>query len=1177
MNALEAPSESPPTSLFRQRIKRFAVLVVCFTLLLAYALSRSESTRTHSLRPIELQGQWICAPGGDSYSAYFRKKVDLSCTVQHAWIVVAAKDGFEVSVNRDPIGRQYLWRPTRPFQNGGSEKGQRLTHQNSALALNFPREYQWDGHHNWLLPTYVEFTTSLRPGENTICVEVESRACPASVNFYGEIILTSGQRISISSDTSWKSEPVPLGPQFYDWTETQYRDWNWQYAELANVGIKTAWRSQPEEIYSQPFSGKWMQSQQGLDVERQSFATNWYLDGVPDEAWLRILANRRYELFINQNRVEVQHRRPPDIDNGDWMLGRDSALDPVARPELLDPDEVSQFFVGKSFQNPRDAQANLEEFRDLKPKTHLPFRNYKTTNRAEDGGEFDPTRTLAESRRTPATPDLPAERPIPNSLKRDRALGGYLAYSIHNLLKPGNNRVEIRPVKEENYNWAPSFAVDGQVTLLDKRQVSIPSAEDWTTETGFGRDPVEIRGAVDPKKTKIPSLTYRGCAKSPRSNGQRFLLEYSRVLYAGIFGVVLLAGFVFVPSRIRSDSSSVRPWKHCASKSVIAAMDTLFAILLAASSVLFCGILVEISFQERHEVLWFLRGTAWNGIFLMASALGLVAGLADILSRCDRRSLRTGVRRLFKTLVRLPETKLWGFLIFWVLLLCVLLRAYKLDLQPLDDDEYASTQAILAILKTGVPSFVPEGIYYTRSPLFHYFTALVAYPFGGNLWSLRLQSVGWSVLTALLTYFCGSRLLKSKWIGFAAMFLLVVHPFEVFTGHVVRFYQMQQFFALLTIYFFCRGFVDDQKQSYRIATLVAFLCAILSQEISAVMGAALVAGYLLFAKDLGWRRNIQLMGISAAVIMVIALDLVAFKTLCLTRTEGVSPVAEASIKLHFWHPQNLFAIFLGYSRLHIIPSSFILLALPLLWKVRNRNMLAFIMFLVVGIVATNLLVSHISLRYQYWLFPVWILVSLYSIRTVIEWIVQIAYGNQKSSVRYQILRLSISLTVVAAILLSWSLWRIPNSYENRLLGDSTGCVRWVRSQMRPGDQLAITEPHTHAGFLESGSIDFDIAVPLLYDFAVQKEGRLVDRNGGAEVLSNVDQLASLFEKHDRVWILLNREKFRTRGKNMRWEYPGARFEVFVRQNCELKHRTYLWNAYLWDSSRGHFVNFRNRQ
>ena len=57
-------------------------------------------------------------------------------------------------------------------------------------------------------------------------------------------------------------------------------------------------------------------------------------------------------------------------------------------------------------------------------------------------------------------------------------------------------------------------------------------------------------------------------------------------------------------------------------------------------------------------------------------------------------------------------------------------------------------------------------------------------------------------------------------------------------------------------------------------------------------------------------------------------------------------------------------------------------------------------------------------------------------------------------------------------------------------------------------------------------------------------------------------------------MMISRDKFRTREKNMRWEYPGARFETFIRKHCELKHRTYLWSVYLWYPAAGHYQNFQ---
>lgn len=1152
-------ADAPDSQTRLQQFFMVGLLSLIFVFLLSWTLTRFQTTRSNPYRAMKLEGDWIRAPGDEAASGYFRKRFDINSSVRHAWIAVAAKDGFEVSVNRNPVGRIYLWRPTRPYKNGSSESGQAHSDHRPALALNFPREYQWDGHHNWLLPTFLDITNDIHQGKNVICIEVESRALPAAVSFYGQIELNNGEIIPIHSDESWNAEPVPLGPQLLDWTEVAYWDKDWRRAEVTNGPAHTVLRNIPTQIYATAFGGRWLTAAASNKAVTKSFYTNWEIENQIDEAWLRLVGNRKFELFINDVRVEVSDKRAGEADNGEWKLVREGAVDPVAMPEILDPDETGGFFLGKKFENPRDAQANLREFKDLKIKTHLPFRNYKTTNRAEEGGEFDPTRTLAESRRTPEKQDLPAENPIPNSLKRDRALGGYFAYSVGNLLKIGDNKIEVRPVGAERYNWQPSFAIDGGAVLVTGGEVEVGAAKPWRTESVDGdHSPAEVGALVSQPRQAVPRLNYRGIAIPSPQSGNAFRAVFPKIL--------LLTGLITLIIWSLAAFSRQQQFKR-----------TLLLMMVSATVVLLCGNLLENSFRERHEILWFARGIGWKFVLISAAIVSAVVGLANVVGRFKLRTI--SFAELVSSIRRLPEARIWPHMIIWLLLLCAVLRGYKLDLQPLDDDEYASTQAITAILETGTPSFVPEGIYYTRSPLFHYVTAAIAWPFGGNLWSLRMQSVLWSVATAWLVYLCGSRLLNSRWIGFAAMVLIAIHPFQIFTGHVIRFYQMQQFFALLTVYLFCRGFVVEQNQRYRVATIIAALCAVLSQELSVVMAAPLLLGFVLFARDLGWQRNTQLLILSLAAALIVALDLAAFKTLCLTRTEGVSPNVEAAIKPHFWYPLNLFAIFIGYSRLHIIPSFFCLLGLPLFLREKNRSALALAMFLFSGVVVTNLLVSHISLRYQYWLFPIWILVSLKAIELIASWVVQTITSLTEPNRWGQRNALATGLltcVIFSSIVISWSPWRLLGSYEVRILGDSTGCVRWVKSQMRPGDKLAITEPHTHAAYLESGKVDYDVAVPILYDFAVFQDGRLIDRNGGGEIVSNVDELMSVIERQDRVWVLINREKFRSRGKNLRWEYPGARFEMFLRKNCELKHRTYLWHAYLWDASRGHLVSFNKK-
>ncbi|MEM6886404.1 MAG: hypothetical protein AAF571_15390, partial [Verrucomicrobiota bacterium] len=161
--------------------------------------------------------------------------------------------------------------------------------------------------------------------------------------------------------------------------------------------------------------------------------------------------------------------------------------------------------------------------------------------------------------------------------------------------------------------------------------------------------------------------------------------------------------------------------------------------------------------------------------------------------------------------------------------------------------------------------------------------------------------------------------------------------------------------------------------------------------------------------------------------------------------------------------------------------------------------------------------------------------------------------------------------------LSWSPWRIWASHDTKILGDATGAFQYISSNLRPGDKVAATEPHPHGMLIETGQSDYDIAFPLLYDFTYLKNGRLVDRNANARVISTLDQLQSVMQKHDRLWVAINREKFRSRGKNIRWEYPGARVEKFLRSNFTVKYSSYLWTVFLWDADAGKYKTFRTQQ
>jgi hypothetical protein len=225
-----------------------------------------------------------------------------------------------------------------------------------------------------------------------------------------------------------------------------------------------------------------------------------------------------------------------------------------------------------------------------------------------------------------------------------------------------------------------------------------------------------------------------------------------------------------------------------------------------------------------------------------------------------------------------------------------------------------------------------------------------------------------------------------------------------------------------------------------------------------------------------------------------------------------------------------------------------------------------------GVLLTNLLVTHVSLRYQYWMITLWLLLAILGLGLLAE---RMAIHTQRAGESdWRAVAAILCAPIFFAFLLDWSPWRVIDSYDCKLLNDSTGAFRLVRGQLRPGDAIAANEPHPHAGYLEAGHVDYVLTVPLLQDFVMLQRGRMIDRNGGAETISSLDELVSACRKHKRLWVVVNREKFRTRGKNIRWEYPAARIELFIRRNFQIAYRGYLWTVYLWDSSAGKFKVFR---
>ncbi len=1068
----------------RRPLRVVLLLAAVLSMLVTYALARWLMPYRAVVEPLQMQGHWIAGEESTDYRTCFRKVIELRGEVRNAWIAVAACDAFELTVNGTSAGRQFLWRPTRPFQNGLSEDGQKLNFASPILALNYPREYQWEGHRNYQLPTFIDIAPFLRPGQNCVGIEVESRSLPAKLIVDGEIELRTGEHIALASDSSWKAMALPGDNSAIAWSAPEHSDREWSAAKPVPAPPGRILSTFDPQMFRSAFTARWIRAGLGATEAPVSFERTWHLDVVPRHAWIRLLANRSYDLSINGRRVTTAAQT--NLDGGDWIIGAEPAPDLPSMPELLDPDEVDSI-------------------------------SRQTANASA------------------------AEHGVPKAFATDRQIEALNLYDVRWLLRRGENRIAVRLISSETItplNWSPQFAMDGTI--------GENGDDGWTfrTQTMDGswsaRTPASLGPAANVPGVSLPQKNYRGCAANVAAKSRSWLL-----LLAGV-SVVIVGGSGWWTSR------HPRTW--------------LTPVLLFPIAVLASAVLLEIAWAERHEALIFMNASTWAWVLAAAAAAATFAAGANVLWR------RGGLAAVTTFIRTLPETRAWRYLLVCLLLGCGFLRAYKIDFQPLDDDEYASTQAVFAVAEHGTPRYTDE-VFYTRSPLYHYLTGAVVKAFGENLWAVRLPSVAFAVATALLLYLCGSRLLRSRWLGLAALVLYAIHPFAIYSAHLGRFYQQQQFFALLTIYFFVEGMVTGQSMRARYWMLAAFLAAVLSQEMSIVLLVPLAIGYVLFAERKPGRDEVKFFAAAICVIAVIGIDIAIFQTRCLTRTEGVSPNVEATLSLNFSHPMNFFTTFIACSRLHLVLSILLAAGLPFAFRGRDRNVIALYFMLFAGVIFTNLLVTSTSPRYQYWLLPLWILLGLHGLHAFL----QFACSLSSISARPRWLEPALAGILFTAVALSWSPWRLVRSYDAKLVGDSTSAFRYVSSQLRPGDAVAATEPHPHAALMETGRVDYDLSVPLLHDFVYEKDGQLIDRNGGAQAIGNLSQLQAACANHERLWVVVNREKFRSRGINIRWEYPGARVEQFLRTNLQVKYRSYLWTAYLWDANSGIYSTLRDQR
>ncbi|MFT5881684.1 MAG: hypothetical protein ACI9FG_000170 [Crocinitomicaceae bacterium] len=1048
--------------------------------------------------------QWITTQDGGQYTGCFRRDVELTSEVGNAWIGVVSDGGFELVCNGDAVGAQGYWRPTRIFQNGLTEPAQRLLGREPIVAYNFPREYQWTGHNNTMVVTLFDLRPYLKKGKNSICLELEGRSAQPEVLAFGSILTKNGQLTEIRTDGQWFAEPVPLGLGQNSWVKPLYSTSHWSRAQTSTNSRKSFVSKVPRKVYEEAFQGEWV-------LKDEHDGNSSYVAGFdvsePVGGSMRIASYGDFWLWVNGERVDVKGAKG-NFNAGEWDVAWSGRRPLATSPVLLDPDEVGSFFSGKRFEDPRHGDPTENDFKRYentqnrtRERPNQTGANLLSDGDEERGREQDPYGFYEE-----------ADAALPLALLRKGLGVQFHAYDIGAYLKSGSNTLRVKLVEKVDVGYKGSqplkFSLDGRVEQEDGSELALTELN-WKSEDGS-----EAQAGYKVQPTDLPTLEFYQISGSRYNRFNLFFLVPLAIVFS-----------VFIPRWYA--------WagKFCAIYSVILGLVALVAFSMA----------------ERSEYVWFL--THNRGPLLVLLSM-IFATIIYHWGRGMRGPIGTTSHNRLCLLV--------------LLVLVFITRGWMVHFQPIDDDEYASIQAVLAIAETGKPGLAGE-VWYSRSPLYHYLAAAVVKVFGPHIWSLRLYSVVLSVLTAWVLWGIAMRFFRDRWIACASVLVFALHPFLIFSGHIARFYQQQQLMVLLMVFLFIEGFIERRGIWYRVGAIVLFSFAVLSQEISITFVPVFLIAYLLFGKGVPFRWDLKSLIYLFIAVLLVAADILLFKVKCITESVGVSPNVEATVAPTFWELGNLASMFIGYSRIHLVLGVFYIVSF--IYSIRRGSSVAITLhaFLLISVVTFNFLITSVSFRYMYSVIPIWILLGVHGVRVFSKWVA--AQSNYSIGV-------SLRWVILLAVIASMSPWRIPGSYNEKILGDPISSLAYVRAEMRVEDKIMITEPHPHAAMIELGKVDYDLVVPILYDFTYRAEGLLRDRNGNAVVVNRLADLQKIFATDERVWIILNREKFRSRKKNIRWEYPGAREELFIRQNCELKYRSYLWAVYLWDQSSGDFDTFR---
>lgn len=369
---------------------------------------------------------------------------------------------------------------------------------------------------------------------------------------------------------------------------------------------------------------------------------------------------------------------------------------------------------------------------------------------------------------------------------------------------------------------------------------------------------------------------------------------------------------------------------------------------------------------------------------------------------------------------------------------------------PYYADEAISIMAAKGILVRGVPSF-ENGKSYNRSFVGHYLLAIPTYFFGVNEYSVRSIAVIFSILLIVLVYFMGKDL-YNEYVGLLAATLLVFARFENNFALSARFYMVFQFFYILTLFLFYKGFIEENNK-YKILAVISFLFTIFSHRLSFELVPILLISLFLI-KGWKWFKDKYIIGgmFLAGVAYYIT---VYYKFSNAATGYYVPSLGVASYR------GSPFIFFEHFEHMVAYGLALIVLGLFYLYADKDKKLLFYYLSFGIGMVIISLIAPMGSPRYALNSFPLYILLLSYALVRLIRFSYSAYYEKGlKQTVAKSIWHKALvymAISILCIVVLGESIYHgeygfspyKPDHKDSHLL---------LKKNMQEGDILVSTNP-----------------------------------------------------------------------------------------------------------------------